>query len=854
METAGHAVEKSRDNRLDLPPDDGVVGTRHADVGDIARPFRQNTGVGGHDVGMGSQDRTDPPVQVAAEGDFFGGRLSVNLHDHHIHLNLKLRNQAIGRPERAIPRLHELASENGEEAQPPAGRFEDQMIPPGAGRIEIGRPADPFHLSDHDLKPPLVPDVIAEGQAVRTGGEDLLGQSLRDAGPGRGILAVGHDQIDVQFLAQPGQTGGQSCPAGATDDITDKENLEHADDSGRARRRGNEESAGESGLASDPTAFILSTFLTAEVMKSATTVASFPKPEIGPEMKGAEIVIECLVREGVDTVFAYPGGASMELHQALAKSTAIRTVLPRHEQGGAFAAEGYARATGKAGVCMATSGPGATNLVTAIADAFMDSTPLVAITGQVYQKFIGKSAFQETDFFGMTLPVVKHSYLILDVNDIPHVIKEAFLIAQTGRPGPVVVDIPKDVQQAVARPAFPPVVELRSSKLPTLATDEELKHLLGLIGAARRPVLYVGGGVISAEASADLKAFAERARIPVATTLMGVGAFPETHPLSMKWFGMHGSAYGNWAVHQSDLLLAFGARFDDRITGDPTRFAPEASIVHIDIDASEHNKNKRVAHPIVSEIGYALRRMNDLMEVLKFKAPDTEAWLAKIDAWKRDYPFKYGQSKHILPQEAIRTLYELTKGEAIITTGVGQHQMWAAQFYNFDNPRCLISSLGLGSMGFGYPAAIGAKTAFPDRQVVDIDGDGSFLMNVQELATANIEKIGAKAMVLNNQHLGMVVQWEDRFYNSVRGHTILGDASNIGTPENLGGLYPDFVAIARGFGVAARRVHLKSELREAVQEMLDCDGPFLLDVIVPYNEHVIPMIPASQSVDEMIIE
>lgn len=571
-------------------------------------------------------------------------------------------------------------------------------------------------------------------------------------------------------------------------------------------------------------------------------------------MKGSEVVVECLIREGVDTVFAYPGGASIELHQALAKSDKIRTVLPRHEQGGGFAAEGYARASGKVGVCMATSGPGATNLVTAIADAFMDSIPMVAITGQVYQKFIGKSAFQETDFFGMTLPVVKHSYLILDVNDIPHVLKEAFAIASTGRPGPVIVDIPKDVQQAMVRPVFPPTIELRSSKQPAHATDDELKHLLDLITKARKPVLYVGGGIISAEASEDLRTFAERTRIPVATTLMGVGAFPEDHELSMKWFGMHGSAYGNWAVHQSDLLLAFGARFDDRVTGDPDTFAPEATIVHVDVDACEHNKNKVVDLPIVSDIKHALGRMNELMEVNQFELPDRTAWLAQIAEWKRDHPFRYGESKHILPQEAIHTLYELTKGEAIITTGVGQHQMWSAQFYNYTTPRSLISSLGLGSMGFGYPAALGAKVAFPDRQVVDVDGDGSFLMNVQELATANIEKIGAKAMVLNNQHLGMVAEWEDRFYNSVRGHTILGDTSNIGTPENLEGLYPDFVKIAQGFGVAARRVHLKSELRDAIEEMLACEGPFLLDVIVPYTEHVIPMIPAGKSVDEMIIE
>lgn len=571
-------------------------------------------------------------------------------------------------------------------------------------------------------------------------------------------------------------------------------------------------------------------------------------------MKGAEIVVECLVREGVDTVFAYPGGASMELHQALAKSDKVRTVLPRHEQGGGFAAAGYARASGKVGVCMATSGPGATNLVTAIADAFMDSTPMVAITGQVYQQFIGKAAFQETDFFGMTLPVVKHSYLILDVNDIPHVLKEAFAIAGTGRPGPVVVDIPKDVQQALVRPIFPPTIELRSNKQPAHANDDELKQLLDLVSKARKPVLYVGGGIISAEASDDLRTFVERTRIPVATTLMGVGAFPEDHELSMKWFGMHGSAYGNWAVHQSDLLLTFGARFDDRITGDPATFAPEATIVHIDVDASEHNKNKVVDYPIVSDIKHALVRMNELMEANRFESPDTAAWLSKIAEWKRDHPFRFGESKHILPQEAIHTLYELTKGEAIITTGVGQHQMWSAQFYNFNTPRSLISSLGLGSMGFGYPAALGAKVAFPDRQVVDIDGDGSFMMNIQELATAAIEKIGAKAMVLNNQHLGMVAQWEDRFYNSVRGHTILGDASNIGTPENLEGLYPDFVKIAQGFGVTARRVHLKSELKDAIQEMLDCEGPFLLDVVVPYTEHVIPMIPQGKSVDEMIID
>jgi acetolactate synthase I/II/III large subunit len=588
-------------------------------------------------------------------------------------------------------------------------------------------------------------------------------------------------------------------------------------------------------------------------MKTESLV-SFPKPDIGPEMKGAEVAIECLLREGVDVVFAYPGGASQELHQALAKCDKLRTILPRHEQGGSFAAEGYARATGKAGVCMATSGPGATNLVTAIADAYMDSTPLVAVTGQVFQKFIGKGAFQETDFFGMTLPIVKHSYLVLNAADLPRIFKEAFHLATTGRPGPVIIDIPKDVQQARIQPIFPRQAEFRSYQPSPKAEDLPLIEVLDLISKASKPVLYVGGGIISSESHQELFAFAERTQIPVTTTLMGVGCFPETHPLSLKWFGMHGTVAGNWAVHECDLLLAFGVRFDDRITGEVSKFAPKATIVHIDVDASEHNKNKAVAYPIVSDIKHALGRMNELMENARFSPPDHTAWLAKVQGWMKEHPFAYEESKFILPQEAIRVLFELTKGEAIITTGVGQHQMWAAQFYDYSRPRSFISSLGLGAMGFGYPAAMGAKVACPDRQVIDIDGDGSFLMNIQELATAKIEKIGAKAMILNNQHLGMVVQWEDRFYQSVRGHTILGDTNNIGGPENLGGLYPNFVQIAEGFGVPGRRVHRREDLRAAIQEMLDCDGPFLLDVIVPYTEHVMPMIPAGKTVDEMILK
>ena len=589
---------------------------------------------------------------------------------------------------------------------------------------------------------------------------------------------------------------------------------------------------------------------------TAQTSSAHAHSHASREMKGAECVAECLIREGVDILFAYPGGASLELHQALAHTDKIRVILPRHEQGGGFAANAYARVTGKAGVCMATSGPGATNLVSAVADAYMDSIPLVAITGQVFSKYIGKSAFQETDFYGMTLPIVKHRFLVMNVHDLPRIFREAFHIATTGRPGPVVIDIPKDVQQTKFTPVWPAEMQLHAYHPEKHADDAQLLQVLQLIAESKKPLLYVGGGAISAEASADLRTFAERNQIPVTTTLMGIGAFPETHPLSLRWFGMHGTVAGNYAADQCDLLLCFGARFDDRVTGDTKAFAHHAKIVHLDIDASEHNKNKRVLLPIVGDLKHALTRLNALQTEHKIAAPAgaTTEWISQCTAWMKEFPFSYEPSAHILPQEAIRTLYELTKGEAIVVTGVGQHQMWAAQYYAFDEPRRFVSSLGLGAMGFGYPAALGAKVARPDQQVVDIDGDGSFLMNVQELATAAIEKIGAKAMILNNQHLGMVVQWEDRFYNSVRGNTILGDKTNIGGPDNIGGLYPDFVKIAEGFGVAGRRVIKKSELRAAIQEMLDHDGPYVLDVVVPYSEHVLPMIPAGKTVKEMIIK
>ena len=616
-----------------------------------------------------------------------------------------------------------------------------------------------------------------------------------------------------------------------------------------------------------------------KTIESAKKTAARKRPEVGRTMKGSDLLIACLEREGVEAIFAYPGGASMEFHQALTKST-IRTILPRHEQGGAFAAEGYARATGKAGVCMATSGPGATNLVTGIADAYMDSIPLVVITGQVPQAMIGKGGFQETDFFGMTLPIVKHSYLVTDINDIPRVIKEAFYIATTGRPGPVVVDVPKNIQQATTQPVFPTEITLRGYNPDQRANDLELNEIIGLIEKSERPVLYVGGGIISGNASEELRKFAEATGIPVTTTIMGCGCFPEDHPLSLRWLGMHGAAYANWAVSGefspkdgktearliapgADLLLAFGVRFDDRVTGKVQKFCETGTIVHIDIDPSEINKNKPANLPIVSDIKYALTRLNELVK-RRPAAKKFTAWLKQVAEWKEKAPLGYrvtdevAQSAHmkdhlsgkesevILPQMAIEMLYELTKGDAIITTGVGQHQMWAGQYYKYKFPRQFLTSAGLGAMGYGYPAALGAKVACPDKQVIDIDGDGSFLMNVQELATAHIEKIAAKALVLNNQHLGMVVQWEDKFYEGNRGNTYLGD------PENRKQIYPDYIAMAKGFNVPCERVMFKKDLRAAMQRMLDSDQPYVLDVIVPYTEHVLPFIPAGKSVAEMI--
>ncbi len=561
--------------------------------------------------------------------------------------------------------------------------------------------------------------------------------------------------------------------------------------------------------------------------------------------KGAEIVIQSLINHHVDTVFAYPGGAALELHQALSKQSDIRVVLPRHEQGGGFGAAGYARATGKPGVCMATSGPGATNLITAIADAHMDSIPLIVITGQVPRHLIGRSAFQETDIFGMTIPVVKHNYLVLDINDIPEIIAEAFYIATSGRPGVVHIDIPKNIQQQLAVANYDVQIDRRiiGYRPDIKATDADITALKSALKKAKKPCLYVGGGIISAGAHEELLKFAEGYNLPVVTTLMGIGAFPEDHPLSLKWLGMHGTYYGNYAANECDYLICMGARFDDRVTGNTATFAPNSKIVHVDVDSSELNKNKRADLPIHSDLLYVLQQMNIDPVYQEYKE-----WHETVQGWKRDYPLQYADSDDKLqPQYVVEKLCEMTNGDAIIVPGVGQHQMWSALFYNYSYPRQLLTSGGLGTMGFGLPTAIGAKIARPDKTVINIDGDGSFQMNIQELACAFAENVDVKMVILNNQHLGMVAQWEDRFYNSNRGNTVM-EESKFGRP------YPDFVKIAEGYGIKGRDVYKKEDLEDAIKEMLETDGPFLLDVHTIYEEHVLPMIPAGGCYKDIILK
>ncbi|KAI7837667.1 hypothetical protein COHA_008528 [Chlorella ohadii] len=640
---------------------------------------------------------------------------------------------------------------------------------------------------------------------------------------------------------------------------------------------------------------------------AAASLASEPPKEWvdrfnGQPRKGCDILVQALEREGVDTLFAYPGGASMEIHQALTRSETIRNILCRHEQGEIFAAEGYAKVTGRVGVCIATSGPGATNLVTGLADALLDSVPLVAITGQVPRKLIGSDAFQETPIVEVTRQITKHNFLVMDVKDIPRVIKEAFYLARTGRPGPVLVDIPKDVQQTLDVPDWdsPMSISAYISRLPPPPKEQqilvgaaELSKMLPLgailsrssasgqqrLGApaqhpgghAKRPVLYVGGGCV--DSAPEIKEFVERTGIPVAQTLMALGSFPEQDPMALQMLGMHGTVTANYAVNEADLLLAFGARFDDRVTGKLEAFAANARIVHIDIDPAEVrgrvwpccsplpiHKNKDAHIPICSDVKPALQMLNRAMAENPVDRSHYGEWVAEVLAMKEEHPLAYPHHEDvIMPQWAIEVLYEESKGDAIITTGVGQHQMWAAQFYKKREPRRWVTSGGLGSMGFGLPSALGAAAAFdgrdgrPAKIVVDIDGDGSFIMNCQELATAAVEKLNTKCFILNNQYLGMVMQWEDRFYKANRAHTYLGSPEGeYQVSGDVKDIFPDFVTMAAAFNVPAKRVRHPSELRAAIREMLDTEGPYLLDVMVPHIQHVLPMIPGGGSFKDII--
>ncbi|XP_047941624.1 acetolactate synthase 1, chloroplastic-like [Salvia hispanica] len=593
-----------------------------------------------------------------------------------------------------------------------------------------------------------------------------------------------------------------------------------------------------------------------------SSVLSSPKPKtpdhdsrFAPDQprKGSDVLVEALEREGVTDVFAYPGGASMEIHQALTRSHIIRNVLPRHEQGGVFAAEGYARASGLPGVCIATSGPGATNLVSGLADALLDSVPMVAITGQVPRRMIGTDAFQETPIVEVTRSITKHNYLVLDVDDIPRIVKEAFFIARSGRPGPVLIDVPKDIQQQMVIPNWNQPMRLTGylSRLPKPPSKMLLEQIVRLVSDSKKPVLYVGGGCLNS--SEELRKFVELTGIPVASTLMGLGSYPGSdEDFALQMLGMHGTVYANYSVDKSDLLLAFGVRFDDRVTGKLEAFASRAKIVHIDIDSAEIGKNKQPHVSICGDIKLALQGLNSILEEnvrgggVSF---DFAAWRDELKEQRIKHPLSFKTfGDAIPPQYAIQMLDELTGGNAIISTGVGQHQMWAAQFYKYNRPRQWLTSAGLGAMGFGLPAAIGAAVARPDAVVVDIDGDGSFMMNVQELATIRVENLPIKIMLLNNQHLGMVVQWEDRFYKANRAHTYLGN------PADESQIFPNMLKFAEACDIPAARVSRKEDLRAALQKMLDTPGPYLLDVIVPHQEHVLPMIPSGGAFKDVITE
>jgi len=551
-------------------------------------------------------------------------------------------------------------------------------------------------------------------------------------------------------------------------------------------------------------------------------------------MNGAQIFIEALKKEGVEVIFGYPGGSVLPIFDALYDS-GLNFILTRHEQGAAHAADGYARATGKVGVCIATSGPGATNLVTGIANAHMDSIPIVAFTGQVKTFLIGNDAFQEADITGITRPITKHNYLVRNIEELACTIKEAFHIAATGRPGPVVVDIPVDVQLQEFDFKYPQVCHIRSYKPTIEGHPGQIKKAAKVISNSKRPVIYAGGGVIISGATEELKELAEKIKAPVTTTLMGLGGFDERSGLSLGMLGMHGTVYANHAIMDSDLIIAVGARFDDRVTGRIDAFAPGAEIIHIDIDPSSISKNVKVDIPIVGDAKNILRELIDEIK----KSPDTSQWLAKVNEWKEKGPLTYkNDTDKIKPQFVVQKIYELTKGEAIICTEVGQNQMWAAQYYTYTKPRTWISSGGLGTMGFGFPAAIGAQAGCPDKIVFDIAGDGSIQMNIQEMVTAVANKLPVKVAILNNGYLGMVRQWQELFYKKRYSHTTL--------------VNPDFVKLAEAYGAKGIRVSKKDEVEKAIVEAINTDNVVVLDFIVEPEENVFPMVPAGEAINRMI--
>ncbi|HDR72684.1 MAG TPA: biosynthetic-type acetolactate synthase large subunit [Methanoculleus sp.] len=550
---------------------------------------------------------------------------------------------------------------------------------------------------------------------------------------------------------------------------------------------------------------------------------------------GAKILIESLAKEGVDIIFGYPGGSVLPIYDELYDSS-IRHILMRHEQAAVHAADGYARASGRVGVCLATSGPGACNLVTGIATAYMDSVPVVAITGQVPTSMLGNDAFQESDITGITLPVTKHNYLVKHAGELAGVVREAFYIAQTGRNGPVLIDIPKDVNtDLVADPTpAPETITLRGYQPTYRGHTRQIERAIDLLTKAERPIIYAGGGVIASGASGELVELAERLMLPVTATLMGLGCIPCDHPLNLGMLGMHGTEYANYAVTECDLLLAIGVRFDDRVTGKIETFAPHAKVVHIDIDPAEIGKNKPVDVPIVGDAKAVLGDM--LARIRKRDGPPP--WLHKIDVWKENHPLRYAEGDGLHPQYVIQQLSDLLNGGGVIVSEVGQNQMWAAQYYCFRHPRQWISSGGLGTMGYGFPAAIGAHFARPGEQVFDIAGDGSIQMNIQELGTVAHYNIPVRIAILNNRYLGMVRQWQELFYDRRYSYTELPAV--------------DFVKIANAYGVEGIRVETRDEVRPALQAAIDAEGPFVLDFHIEREENVFPMVPAGAAINEMI--